>query len=320
VRKIESLTAEQKAKFPEYVRRWTEIGLSTEVADRPRAEAAMVRMYEIAGLKPPRIVWCGSPLSMALTRAVLLKVPETGASVRDSVRASVRDSVWASVRDSVGASVLASVRDSVGASVYGQHEAGWLSFYSFFREAVSLTSKTDNLDGLFQLAMSAGWAIPHANICWVSERHHILSRNDRGLLHSIVGPAVAYPDGWKIYAVNGIRVKETWITHTSELTASDVFKEQNAEVRRAGCELIGWDRVLSGIDARLIDDDGDPFIGTLYEGQIPGAKPCGFLKVRCGTKREFVIPVEAGLGTAIAAQAWIQNVAPSKWTKPEVRG
>jgi hypothetical protein len=242
------------------------------------------------------------------------------ASVRDSVGASVRDSVWASVRDSVGASVLASVRDSVGASVYGQHEAGWLSFYSFFREAVSLTSKTDNLDGLFQLAMSAGWAIPHANICWVSERHHILSRNDRGLLHSIVGPAVAYPDGWKIYAVNGIRVKETWITHTSELTASDVFKEQNAEVRRAGCELIGWDRVLSGIDARLIDDDGDPFIGTLYEGQIPGAKPCGFLKVRCGTKREFVIPVEAGLGTAIAAQAWIQNVAPSKWTKPEVRG
>ena len=308
MRKIESLTAEQKAKFPEYVRRWTEIGLSTEVADRPRAEAAMVRMYEIAGLKPPRIVWCGSPLSMALTRAVLLKVPETGASVGASVRDSVRDSVGASVRD------------SVGASVYGQHEAGWLSFYSFFREAVSLTSKTDNLDGLFQLAMSAGWAIPHANICWVSERHHILSRNDRGLLHSIVGPAVAYPDGWKIYAVNGIRVKETWITHTSELTASDVFKEQNAEVRRAGCELIGWDRVLSGIDARLIDDDGDPFIGTLYEGQIPGAKPCGFLKVRCGTKREFVIPVEAGLGTAIAAQAWIQNVAPSKWTKPEVRG
>jgi hypothetical protein len=236
------------------------------------------------------------------------------------VWASVGDSVWDSVGASVWASVWASVGDSVGASVYGQHEAGWLSFYSFFREAVSLTSKTDNLDGLFQLAMSAGWAIPHANICWVSERHHILSRNDRGLLHSIVGPAVAYPDGWKIYAVNGIRVKETWITHTSELTASDVFKEQNAEVRRAGCELIGWDRVLSGIDARLIDDDGDPFIGTLYEGQIPGAKPCGFLKVRCGTKREFVIPVEAGLGTAIAAQAWIQNVAPSKWTKPEVRG
>jgi len=139
-------------------------------------------------------------------------------------------------------------------------------------------------------------------------------------LHSIVGPAVAYPDGWKIYAFNGVRVKENWITRTSELTAADVFKETNAEVRRAGCELIGWDRVLSGIDARLVDDDGDPFIGTLYEGQIPGAKPCGFLKVRCGTNREFVIPVEAGLGTAIAAQAWIQNVTPSKWIKPEVRG
>ena len=294
--KIEKLTDEQIARYPEFVERWTKIGLSTEPADRPAAERAIAIMYRAAGLEPPRkIVWCGSPLSQGIVRAIIVD-KKLGNSVGESVRASVWD------------------------SVYGQHEAGWLSFYSFFREAVSLTSKTDNLDGLFQLAMSAGWAIPHANICWVSERHHILSRNDRGLLHSIVGPAVAYPDGWKIYAVNGIRVKETWITHTSELTASDVFKEQNAEVRRAGCELIGWDRVLSGIDARLIDDDGDPFIGTLYEGQIPGAKPCGFLKVRCGTKREFVIPVEAGLGTAIAAQAWIQNVAPSKWTKPEVRG
>jgi hypothetical protein len=120
--------------------------------------------------------------------------------------------------------------------------------------------------------------------------------------------------------VHGVRVQERWITHTNELTAADVFKEQNAEIRRAGCELIGWDRVLSEIDARLVDDDGDPFIGTLFEGQIPGAKPCGFLKVLCGTGRSFVIPVEAGLETALAAQAWIQNVKPSEWIKPEVRG
>ena len=46
--KITSLTTEQEAKFGYYVNRWTEIGLSTEVADRPRAEAAMRKMYEIA--------------------------------------------------------------------------------------------------------------------------------------------------------------------------------------------------------------------------------------------------------------------------------
>jgi len=104
------------------------------------------------------------------------------------------------------------------------------------------------------------------------------------------------------------------------LTAAEVFKEENAETRRAGCEIIGWDRVLSGIDARVISDDGDPMIGTLYRGQIPGAEECGFLKVLCGTGREFVIPVPNSIETAIGAQAWIQGVPTSEWVKPEVRG
>ncbi len=67
--KIEKLTA----KFPEYVQRWTAIGLSTEPACRDKAEAAIRDAYAVAGLKPPRkIVWCGSPLSQGLTRAIIL--------------------------------------------------------------------------------------------------------------------------------------------------------------------------------------------------------------------------------------------------------
>ena len=48
--KIESLTAEQETRFPEFVGRWTQIGLSTEPADRPRSEAAVRDMYRQAGL------------------------------------------------------------------------------------------------------------------------------------------------------------------------------------------------------------------------------------------------------------------------------
>ena len=65
--KIESLTAGQEARLPEFVERWTQIGLSTEPADRPRAESAIRKMYVLAGLAPPRmIVWCGSPVSLGL--------------------------------------------------------------------------------------------------------------------------------------------------------------------------------------------------------------------------------------------------------------
>ena len=110
---IEKLTSEQIARFPEFVERWTKIGLCTAPTDRPRAEKAIRACYLAAELEPPKqIVWCGSPLSMGLTRAF---VKERGDSVWASVRDSVWDSVWDSVRASVGDSVWASVWDSVRA-------------------------------------------------------------------------------------------------------------------------------------------------------------------------------------------------------------
>jgi hypothetical protein len=69
--KITKLTSEQESKFPEYVAKWKAIGLSTEPADRPRAEAAIRVMYANAGLAEPRIVWTQSPLGNALALQVI---------------------------------------------------------------------------------------------------------------------------------------------------------------------------------------------------------------------------------------------------------
>ncbi len=154
-------------------------------------------------------------------------------------------------------------------------------------------------------------------IYWIAKPTLRFDRQRR--LHCDDGPAVV-SDVEDLYFWHGTLLPAEWICNRATLTTADVFAEPNAETRRAGCEILGWDRVFSGIAAKLIDDDGDPQIGTLYEGQIPGAKPCGFLKVLCGTGREFVIPVPAGMKSAIAAQAWIQNVKASKWIKPEARG
>src|SRR5579863_3498123 len=119
-KKIEQLTADQESRLAEFRDKWIAVGLSTVPADRPRAEAAIRTMYRSAGLsEPQKIVWCGSPLSQGLTRAIVLEFSKAvRASVRASVRDSVGDSVGASVWDSVGASVWASVRDSVWDSVW----------------------------------------------------------------------------------------------------------------------------------------------------------------------------------------------------------
>lgn len=171
-----------------------------------------------------------------------------------------------------------------------------------------------------ETAIHGGFRVMHEEFCIVSDFPEILRIDDQNRPHCADGPSHRWRDGWELYHWHGVRVPDEWILNKASITAADVFAEQNAEVRRAGCEIIGWDRVLEGINAKLIDEDGDPFIGTLYEGQIPGASECGFLKVLCGTGRQFVIPVAPGLLSAIEAQAWIQGIEVGKWQQPEVRG
>jgi len=365
VSKIDKLTAAQIAKFPGYVREWTAIGLSTEPADRKRAEAAIRKMYECGGLKPPRnIVWCGSPMSNALTRSIVMderfgaalraalgqKSSANGAkifgqnvwdsvghsvgasvgasvwaSVGASVRASVGASVWASVKASVGASVGASVwasvgdsvwasvgdsvRHSVGGSVYGQHDANWLAFYRFFQKECGLIEETKKLEGLSELCLSAGWAIPHENICWVSERHCVCCRDERGRLHNTTGAALAYPDGWSIYAVHGVRLPERIILHPETIKVAEIESEKNAEVRRVMTERYsgGLAGYLKDSGAKEVHSDD---YGTLYRKEVPNDEPIVAVSVinaspePDGQYRNYILRVPPQITTARAAVAW----------------
>ena len=199
----------------------------------------------------------------------------------------------------------------------------WAAFDSYitgFRDVIGLRLPEHGKYAAWeQCSINGGFRVLHPEFCIVSDFPEFVRIDDQCRPHCADGPSHRWRDGWSLYHWHGVRVPAEWIEQRDTIFAADVFKEANAEVRRAGCEIIGWDRILSGIDAKLIDDDGDPQIGALYEGQIPGAAHCTFLKVRCGTGRTFVIPTPSGLKTAIEAQAWIAGQPLSEWAKPEVR-
>src|SRR5438445_203339 len=104
---ISNLTKKQLERFPYYVKKWTEIGLSTESLDRSKVNVALRKLFQMVDKPAPKPIICTSPLVLWLTIGVL----------RNSVRDSVRDSVSDSVRNSVSAYVSDSVRDSVRDSV-----------------------------------------------------------------------------------------------------------------------------------------------------------------------------------------------------------
>ena len=315
---IDRLTDAQIARFPEFIKRWTDIGLSTKPADREQAERGVRMAYECAGLAPPKaIVWCGSPFSQGLTRAIVFGLAngeiksEIGEAVEKKVGDSVGDSVGASVRASVRASVWASVWDSVRASVwaswYGQHDAGWLAFYDYFRDAAGLSEETQKLAGLWLLSQSAGWWLPHQNLCWVSERHNVLHRDADGRLHCDNGPALQYPDGWSIYAIGGVRVDEQTIMRPETQTLEQIEKEENAEVRRVRIERFGWPRYLAESGAKVANrrrNDRDGQEEALYALKD---KTKRFVCVDPSTGRKYALGVPAEIKNCDEAQNWMSH-------------
>ena len=318
MKKIEKLTKEQEARFPEFVEKWTKIGLCTDPADRPAAEDAVRLMYKCVGLEPPKkIVWCGSPLSQGLTRTIILDRKlasvwtsvwnSVGNSVWNSVVDSVGDSVWNGVRNSVGDSVGDSVGSSVGDSVYGAHDAGWLAFYRFFRDECGLSEKTARLEGLWELCQSAGWALPHEHICWVSERHSVLRRNDSGRLHCEDGPALAYPDGWELWVVHGVAVDEQIVMRPETQTLEQIEADDNAESKRVRIERFGWPRYLRESGASVVagrHNERDAQDEQLYVLRDGGKR---FVCVDPSTGRKYALGVPKEITSCEQAQLWMSH-------------
>lgn len=348
--------------MPEFRDKWLAIGLSTAPADRPRAEEGIRLAYGAAGLKAPRVVWCGSPLGMGIARGIMEGIAargkegmkagavESGTHARPAagvvtrrelgilqspasdgpervVTNPVHAQVEAMVRDGVSEELVRSLVDGAAEEVsrelmpavkasldrlvsdcgYGQHDACWLGFYDYFREVCGLMEETKHLAGLWMIAQSANWFLPHANVCFVSERPAVLKRDDRGRLHCADGAALRYPDGWSIFAIHGVRLEGRLVTEA--LTLKDIDSQANQEVKRVLIERFGEARYLEESGAELAGSDD---FGTLYRVPARGSEnePTLLCKVvnataePDGSFKDYFLRVPPTMLTPRAAVAW----------------
>jgi len=153
---------------------------------------------------------------------------------------------------------------------------------------------------------------------WIAKPTLHLTEDRR--LHRMDGPAVV-SDAEDLYFVRGTLVPREWIEDKSSLNAKTALTWPNLEQRRIACsDILGWSRILKELDATVIDSDGDPQIGTLVEVTLPDLpRKARFLRVECGTGREFAVGIPPDIDTAFSAQAWMQGVPSKQFQKPEVR-
>jgi len=247
--RLDKLTPDQEALLPVIRDEWLAVGLSTERADRARAEAGVRAAYAAAKLPPPAIVvWLESPLQGVVGAEYLrLLLDRMAMGTGDQVR----DQVW----DQVGGQVEGQVRDQVGRAIWGQHEAGWLAYYAAIAR-FGLSDLTHPLDGITEVARSAGWWWSFRDAVLLTERPLRVQRDERNRLHAEDGPAIVYPDGWGVWSWHGVRVpREIIETPADQVTAEGIAGESNVEVRRVLVERIGAERYLALAKAKLVNRD-----------------------------------------------------------------
>ncbi|MEU0132870.1 DUF6745 domain-containing protein [Streptomyces sp. NPDC006296] len=315
------------------VNAWRAVAAATGRADRDAAEDGVRRAYRAAGLaEPERVIWADSPKAAV---EVVEKLTGAGRSVREEVRTRpwaeerrrVYDALgpagWAALWSATGAQLWETtaalaerIRTGVVAelagrpedesdirlvlldAVLGQHDAAWLAAFE---------GRGDRLTGLAEVARNAGWWWPYEHAVVITERPEALHRDEAGRLDRGDGPALAYPDGFALYAWRGMPVPAEFLDGLSSLDPARIRAEENAELRRVMLEHYGYDRYLAESDAKPVHRDET---GILWRIAMEGDEDVVMVEVvnstpePDGTHRTYWLRVPPRTRTAREGVAW----------------
>jgi hypothetical protein len=205
----------------------------------------------------------------------------------------------------------------------GQFSAHWLGFYEFFQDNFGLCPQ---IIPLLRVGKSCGSVALKEGEAIICRRPTKIAMVD-GKLHCENGPSVQYADGTEVYSWNGTRVPKKWIMEADTIDPAEILREVDVELRTVGCDIIGWARVASELDRKVLDGDPNSDIGALVELTLPDLpEPGRFLMAMCPRNGQICeevprvsdvdnLPIE----TAIAAQAWRDMLPQSEYTHPTIR-
>jgi len=213
---------------------------------------------------------------------------QLGAQLRSQLKDQLRDQLWDQLGDQLRSQLGSQLGDQLGSELgnewWGQHEAYWISFYTFCREIVG--AKYDEvsdrrLNMWLDISQSCCWWWCYENYVVISDRPTVCRMTEQeGRLHCPDGPALAFADGYSLWRWHGVAVPEDVILHPEQIAVSRIDSEGNAEVRRVLMERYGEARYLQDSGAKPIHCDK---YGVLYRKEIPDDEPLVMVRVENST-------------------------------------
>lgn len=266
---ITALTEDQIAKFPEYNKKWLEIGLSTTDIDVPKALACLKEAYQ----------------------NVKIPFPD---------KYEVYDSPFAAIdamKEKHGISVNA---DDF---IYGAHDTFWLARNDYYLNVLGLECCAA-LSPFIEFAKHCGWALIYDELVVLTRKPISIKLDAENRTHCENDYAIKFADNTGITIWHGNNVPSEWIFDKSSITPEVLFQWENADQRRCACEIVGWINVLKHLDAKLIDEDPEKTVGSLYEVDLPNSGKERFLVAFDLNVGKMVgLPVAREMQTALEANA-----------------
>jgi hypothetical protein len=208
----------------------------------------------------------------------------------------------------------------------------WLAEADFYEQVCGITPSeglkkyTSFLKkGVFQLA-----TFSHTAVIMNAPKEIYL--NDEFRPHSMSKPAITWRDGTKNYYLHGVRFPEDLWKKVTErkLTAKETMAVLNIEHRTIALRIIGYDKVLQEIGAKVIakkdvitQPTGRLVHYEVIEADLRDDSPwvkARFVRVQCpSTGKETVIRVDptANTNTVDGAVAWTFGLRPEQYN-PEL--
>jgi len=315
------LTDSEQAELRKVRSEWLAVGLSTEPADRPEAEAAVKDLYAVMGWKEPMTIWMESPLGGCFAagwfesiRKGESKRGQLGDQLRGQLWGQLRDQLWGQLWDQLGGQLGDQLRGQLGDQIslarWGQMDAYLMAWLCFAREVGATYDKKLNngLEAWSRVTRSCGWWWPREGVVILTERPTCIHRDPANRLHCEDGPAVAYPDGWGIWAWHGTRVEQEIIEDPKALTVKRITDEENAELRRTYMEIYGQGRYMKEAGGKLLDE--------VHEPPFPGLIDAKLWRLPNPDGGEPFVCVECQNSTPEANGSWKKY---HLWVHPELR-
>lgn len=169
---IEKITKEQQSKIPYYLKKWTNIGFSSEPIDQEKAKSVLLNYVKILKIKPKKFFFLPSP-----------KACQDEANKYFGTNKFYEFNFF----------------------TIGNLNAGYCAFYDFLiEEVIKPDKKVLELWYQFrELSYHLHYFLIFKNEIFISERPIKIKTNSENNLDCNFGAAVKYRDGFSLYFKNG---------------------------------------------------------------------------------------------------------------------